>query len=75
MKQFHMPRKLKGRNDHLNAEVKQIEGDDGDFLQFAWLAFGLKPDEYPEKVDPRSWATLYQRYPGVDPGNQYWGDF
>ena len=72
MKHFHQPRKLKGRDDHLNAQVRHIEREEAtEFEMFSWIALGLDPAKYPLKVDPALWASLYQRYPGINPADQY----
>lgn len=77
IKGFHSSRRFAGRNDVLNRQVGEIERETeaAHFFMYAWLVFGGRESNYPEKSEPSSWAALYQEHPDYDPGQRYWGEF
>jgi hypothetical protein len=77
LKNFHSSRRCEGRAEVLNKQVAHIEGDDDpeEFWMFCFIFLGLRQADYPKQVPLASWDSLYQKYPDINPHDQYHGDF
>lgn len=75
MKGFHCVRRVTGRHDHLNDTLRKLDGMDEEFWMWVHRTFGLSEYDYPTKLHPREWTEFYQKFPELDPRNQYHGSF